>query len=136
MDATDTQPLPTPSELREELADFSRELTDVGFYGIDLYEVCLPLIIDNGWQVTIHVRPQEDGTFLIYGYDSKAHDPFFFLNNEKQEKKLVRFFDCMPIEERDDFGFSVICTRKELPRMIHLFGIFIQALSLIRYVNK
>lgn len=128
--------LPTPSQLRDEITGFSRELTDVAFFGADVYELCLPLIIANGWQVTIHARPQEDGTFLIYGYDSKAHDIFFFSDNEKQEEKLVRFFDCMPIEERDDFGFSVICTRKDLPRMIHLFGIFIQTLSFIRFLNK
>lgn len=128
--------LPTPSELRDEIIGFSRESIDVTFFGLDGYELCLPLIVASGWQVTIHVGPQEDGTFLIYGYDSNALDFFFFSNNEKQEEKLVRFFDCMPIEEREDFGFSVICTRKELPRMIHLFGIFIQTLSFIRFLNN
>lgn len=131
MDANDTQTLPTPSELREQLTGFFMGLTKITQFDDGTYDICLPLMTTARWRPIILAKPHSNGTFEVFAYNERGGE-FFFPRYENYERAFAFYFGADDLESTKDHGYTFFCSRKDLPATILRFGFFLQCLYFSR----
>lgn len=123
-------------ELQEEMESFTLGAISVRYIPDYTYAFRLPLIFTNGWQVEIYAQDEGDGTFGLYGYDREGKALIYDdQEDDTKIKKLLEFLGKSKIEYTD-LGYAMTCTRKELPKMVYLLGIFLQTLSFCKMLEE
>lgn len=123
-------------ELQEEMESFTLGMMSVRYIPDYTYAFRLPLIFTNGWQVEIYAQDEGDGTFGLYGYDREGKALIYDDQEDSSKiKKLLEFLGKSKIEYTD-LGYAITCTRKELPKMVYLLGIFLQTLSFCKMIEE
>lgn len=131
LDTTNTQPLPTPSELREQLTGFFMGLTRITQFDDGTYDIRLPLMITHRWRPIILAKPHSDGTFEVFAYNERGGE-FFFPRCENWERAFAFHFGADDLESTKDHGYAFFCSRKELPATVLRFGFFLLSLYFAR----
>lgn len=129
--AMTTQPLPTTSELREELSGFFLGLTRITRLQDGTFEITLPLMSTHRWRPIILAKPESDGTFEVFAYNERGGE-YFFPRYENWERAFAFHFGADDLESTKDHGYTFFCSRKELPATILRFGFFLQSLYFSR----
>lgn len=127
----DTQPLPTPSDLQDQLTGFFSGFTKVTKSHDGTLEICLPLMTTASWQPIILVKQNGEGTFEIFARNDSG-GKFFFPTPECLEGKISFFFGFSGLEQTSEHGYTLFCSRDELPVSILRFGLFLQSLYFAR----
>ena len=131
MDTNDTQPLPPPSQLREELSSFFMGLTKITQFDNGTYDIRLPLMATDRWRPIILAKPHSDGTFEVFAYNERGGE-FFFPRYENYERAFAFYFGADALESTKYHGYTFFCSRKDLPATILRFGFFLQCLYFSR----
>lgn len=131
MDTNDTQHLPTPAQLREELSSFLMGLTQITQYDNGTYNILLPLMMTDRWRPIILAKPHSDGTFEVFAYNERRCE-FFFPRYENYERAFAFYFGADDLESTKEHGYTFFCSRKDLPATILRFGFFLQCLYFSR----
>ena len=131
MDTNDTQPLPTPSQLCEELTGFFTSLTKIRQLQDGTFEICLPLMTTDRWRPVILAKPDGKGAFEVFAYNERGGE-YFFPKYENWERAFAFHFGADDLESTKDHGYTFFCSRKELPATTLRFGFFLQCLYFSR----
>ena len=129
--AMTTQPLPTPSQLLEELTGFFTGLTRITRLQDGTFEICLPLMTTHRWRPIILAKPDGNGTFEVFAYNERGGE-YFFPKYENWERAFAFHFGADDLESTKDHGYAFFCSREELPATILRFGFFLQCLYFSR----
>lgn len=131
MDTSDTQPVPTPSQLHDELSGFFMRRTRIRQLDDGTFEICLPLMTTPRWRPAIFAKPNRTGSFEVFACNG-CGGKFFFPILDADERGIKFFFGSAGVEATSDHGDTIFCSRDNLPKVILCFGFYLQCLYFAR----